>query len=286
VLSLPQEYADELKAEAMDCLQMCAVLMSRIQALAGKASWVAGFIPAVGSMIAPFWAAIADCKFGKERQAEAAMIPVARIRHALLWIYAFCSGKRGTLERRFCVQTHKKMGTLSMEFDASPWGFGGVLFWNGQPWSYYAETISQEDVERFGIVIGSCKFQALLETMAVLIGIRAWLPLWQDERLAVRVRSDSAAALGAIRKERSSNPSVNIVVRELALDLAEGLYKIDIRDHLPGKDNTWGDMLSRLSQLGANVRVPQGLTNVGRHTVATRDARWWRSCGDPVASFD
>jgi len=168
-----------------------------------------------------------------------------------------------------------------MEFDASPWGFGGVLFWCGKPWSYFAEPISQADVDRFGICIGSSSYQALLETMAVLIGVRAWLPLWQDERLAIRVRSDSEAALGALRRERSSRPHVNAVVRELALDLAEGVYKIDVMQHLPGKDNAWADILSRLYQPGANVTLPEELKEIGRQAIPPRGERWWRASGDP-----
>jgi hypothetical protein len=122
--------------------------------------------------------------------------------------------------------------------------------------------------------------------MAVLIGVRMWLPLWRDERLTIRVRSDSAAALGAMRRERSSQPHVNAVVRELALDLAEGLYKIDVRDHLPGKDNTWADVLSRLSQPGSKEAIPIGLQNVGKQIAPQRDADWWRASGDPLRQYD
>jgi hypothetical protein len=117
--------------------------------------------------------------------------------------------------------------------------------------------------------------------MAVLMGVRIWLPYWKDERLAVRVRSDSAAALGALRRERSSQANVNAVVRELALDLAEGLYSIDIKEHLPGKMNTWADPLSRLYQPGEEAKLPEGLKNVGRQTMPPRDQAWWRTSGDP-----
>jgi hypothetical protein len=215
---------------------------------------------------------------------SARLIPTTRIRHALRWVVAFSTGKRGTLSRTFNFAKHKKWGTVSMEFDASPWGFGGVLFWCGKPWSYFAEPISTEDVARFGIIIGSSSFQALLETMAVLIGVRAWLPLWKDERLAVRVRSDSSAALGAMRRERSSNPNVNAVVRELALDLAEGIYAIDVREHLPGKSNTWADPLSRLYQSGSNAQIPDALQEIGRQAIPVRDDAWWRTAGDPLGT--
>ena len=75
---------------------------------------------------------------------------------------------------------------------------------------------------RLGIVVGESRFQALLESMAVLIGIRSWAHLLGSGRWCVQVRSDSKAALGAAMNLRSRNPTMNDVVRELAIDLAEG----------------------------------------------------------------
>ena len=281
-LSLPDDYAEALRKEATACLALTVVVVTRIQSLAGMSAWVAGFIPAIGSMIAPLWAAISDCKAKRGGQPSAILVPIVRVRHSLRWIVAFATGAKGKLHREFKTVTHKAMGTISMEFDASPWGYGGVLFWQGRPWAYFAEPICQQDIERFGIVVGSCAFQALLETLAVLIGVRVWLPYWKDERLAVRVRSDSAAALGALRREKSKTASVNAVVRELALDLAEGLYSIDVKDHLPGKLNTWADPLSRLYQPDSPAQVPEGLKDVGRQAIPVRDQAWWRTSGDPL----
>ena len=285
-LALPDEYAMELKVETLACMKLLATPVTRIQCLAGKVSWVSGFIPAVGSMIAPLWAAIADCKAMRSSQPSAMLIPAVRIRHALLWIIAFTTRERGTLKREFKFANHKKMGTISMEFDASPWGYGGVLFWCGRPWSFFAEPVSALDIERFGIEVGSSSYQALLETIAVLVGVRAWLPLWKDDRLTIRIRSDSAAALGSIRRQKSSNANVNAVVRELALDLAEGLYQIDVTEHLPGKCNTWADPLSRLWQPGTKATIPAGLEAVGRQAIQARDDAWWRTSGDPIAYED
>ena len=285
-LKLPEEYAMELVVEANECLELKAIPVVRVQSLAGRSAWVAGFIPAVSSMIAPLWAAIADCKSRKLAQPRTTLVPAVRVRHALRWIVAFASGRRGVLEREFNVSRHKQRGRLSIEFDASPWGYGGVLFWCGQPWAYFAEKISVEDIARFSLEVGSCTHQALLETLAILIGIRLWLPLWKDERLTVRIRSDSSAALRAVEREKSSNPKLNEVVRELALDLAEGLYKIDVKEHLTGKDNSWGDSLSRLWQPGSNAVVPNALVPVERTIAPIRDKHWWRAGGDPLEAFD
>ena len=63
-----------------------------------------------------------------------------------------------------------------MEFDASPWGLGGVIYVDGYPTGFFAQDIQPEDIPKFGIEIGNCACQAILENLAMLIGIRMWLP--------------------------------------------------------------------------------------------------------------
>ena len=290
-LSLPPHFASELAAEAVALLGLASAPLSRVRRLAGKAAWAGGFVPAVGAIIAPLWAAVGECKTGATqprgqtwRGAREPVVPIARVRHALRWVAAFFGGRRGTLTREFDVQQHKARPQVTMDFDASPWGYGGVLIWQGRPWSYYGVLISEEDVARFGIKFGDPAFQALVENIAILIGVRQWLPIWKSERVIVRIRSDSQAALGAWRKERSSNQAVNMVVREMALDLAEGRYKIDVKEHLPGRCNGWADALSRLSQPGGAATVPSALEHAQRVHPAVRGAAWWRADGDPFAA--
>jgi hypothetical protein len=290
-LALPAAFAMDLHTEALELLELASAPLRRVRRLAGKAAWAGGFVPGVGSMISPLWAAVEDCKCASRKSASKIRkpqweptIPIVRIRHALRWIVAFTSGLRGALKRDVDVLQHKSRATLSMDFDASPWGYGGVLYWQAEPWYYFASAISQEDVDRFGIIIGDSAFQALVENVAILIGVRHWLPLWRDERLIVRIRSDSQAALGAWGKGRSSNPAVNTVVREMALDIAEGKYKIDLREHLPGHLNVLADALSRIAQPGSGAEVPLALRRARRVEPAVRDAAWWRAAGDPLAS--
>ena len=47
------------------------------------------------------------------------------------------------------------------------------------------------------------------------------------------VRSDSLAALGALNKVSGGTSAINRVVRETALDLAEGSYVVDVVSHIP-----------------------------------------------------
>ena len=119
--------------------------------------------------------------------------------------------------------------------------------------------------------------------MVILIAVRTWLPWWKNQRLAVALRSDSKAALGATQKLRSPSPSVNAVARELCLDLAEGKYDIDVLRHIPGKLDTWADALSRLEEPGSQARLPSELS--GLQTVTDRrSADWWLTAGLPTVS--
>ena len=78
--------------------------------------------------------------------------------------------------------------------DASPWGYGGFVQVRNVCLGYFAQEISGEDVQRFGIVVGEARFQALVDNLALLIALRLWAAIWAGQRLAVGLRSDSMAA--------------------------------------------------------------------------------------------
>jgi len=291
VLSLPMDYAAAIECEARRLLLLQTASMKSIRRLAGKASWIGGYIPAVGAMIAPLWAALCvvpECDGRQRRRAGdgADLVPVIRIRHALRWLIAFATGRSGSLKRTFNVKSHKAMPKVIIEFDASPWGYGAVLWKKGRPAAYFGLEISKEDITKFGMVVGDHRFQTLAENLAMLIGVRHWLPLWRLQRLQVTVRSDSSAALGAWTKERSKSPAVNEVVREAALDMAEGLYRIDYREHVPGKENLFPDALSRLHQPGANMVVPAELANSQRVWPVGRGSAYWRANSEELWEAD
>jgi hypothetical protein len=282
VLSLPSEYAAAIECEAKRLLELQSASMKSVRRLAGKASWIGGYIPAVGAMIAPLWAALGAAPGDDNRQRRRAgdgadLVPIVRIRHALRWLVAFATGRSGSMKRTFTVKSHKACPKIVLEFDASPWGYGGVLWQKGRPTAYFGLRISDEDIEKFGMVVGDHRYQTLAENLAMLIGVRHWLPLWKTQRLQVIVRSDSTAALGAWTKERSKSPAVNEVVREAALDMAEGLYRIDFREHVPGKENLLPDALSRLHQPGAGTDIPVELASCKRVWPVERGSNFWRA---------
>ena len=281
-LSLPEDYAKELGAEAESILKCSTVAVQKLRRLAGKAAWAGGFVPGVGAMIAPLWAA-AGASTAEEptvttaRKEVERTVPVVRARHGLQWIRAWTRGCSGTLERAFTRRTHYSRPRVRMDFDASPWGYGAVLFWDGWPVEYFGVRISEEDMARFGIIIGDHRFQTLCENLAILIGVRQWLPVWKAQRAEVTVRTDSAAAVGSWTKERSPSPAINTIVREAALDMAEGLYRVDLAEHIPGITNILPDALSRLYQPGKPRAPPVELVACKRVWPEKRGDAWWRA---------
>ena len=196
--------------------------------------------------------------------------------------YCFYERRAGTLTRTFDACIHTARARTHMEFDASPWGYVGVLFIDGIPTRYFAENISNEDLERFSIKLGENTCQAVVENFAMLIGVRMWLETWRSQRFLTTIRTDSMAAVGAWSKERSSTPAINQIVRELALDLAEGLYDFDYVEHIAGTENILADSLSRLAEPEADKVIPHALAWAARDTPPVRLTTWWRvSAGPP-----
>ena len=70
----------------------------------------------------------------------------------------------------------------------------------------------------------------------------------------------------------------------MALDQAEGLYTIDVIQHLPGVLNTLADALSRMHMPENPAPLPPELQGSIRGHPEDRDARWWRTDMDNEAS--
>lgn len=284
VVSLPERFVHALTQDVLSVLggssksrkaQNRAAPLALVQAMAGRASWAAGVVPCLGSMLEPIWAAIADVRRHPARVTEV-WVPLRRIRHACAWILEVLAGRSGAIEQTYHTQYYFGEASFTITVDASPWGLGGFISHLGQPLGWFADQIWPEDVARLGVVIGSSASQAVLEALAILVAVRMWAPLWKSRRLTVCVRSDSITALGALNKQRSRAPRLAAVMREFALDLAAGTYEVTFLAHIAGAQNQWADSLSRLWEPGGSATIPAGLQNATRCTPKRRDRRWWR----------
>ena len=108
------------------------------------------------------------------------------------------------------------------------------------------------------------------------IACRVWLPEWGQEKIKLELRGGAKAALGAADKARSRCPAINLVVQELALELAEANYPFEFGlGWLRGVDNDWADAFSRLSEPGQSYAVPEPLRCCRRRWLEPRGLEWW-----------
>ena len=91
------------------------------------------------------------------------------------------------------------------------------------------------------------------------------------------MKSDSISALtlAVYAQARGLGPAV--VAREMALDIAESVYRPDVCAHLPGVMNVIADALSRKFVPGTKFAVPSLLREVPETTIPPRGRSWWRT---------
>ena len=143
------------------------------------------------------------------------------------------------------------------------------------------DVFTEHDHTMMGTKPGDPAGQSMFEGLAVLIAARTWIAKWRDHPTSLVVQSDSLAALGAAAKGGSKVAGLNVIMRELSLDLAEGEYEANLFGHIPGRLNEWADSLSRLHDPNLKKEVPEELRDVPRASLATRGPTWWRTATLP-----
>ena len=73
--------------------------------------------------------------------------------------------------------------------------------------------------------VGESASQQVAEALAVLLGVRAWLPIWLNGVPILEVKSDSVAAMTMVASMHTRSPHVAVVARELALTLSQSCVR-------------------------------------------------------------
>ncbi len=94
------------------------------------------------------------------------------------------------------------------------------------------------------------------------------------------------SALTLLLQLRGKGQGPAAIGRELALDLAEGLYRPDVGEHVPGIANAGPDLLSRMSEPGKTVKLPTYLLNARRISPPCRDTAFWRAASLPAVAAE
>ena len=152
----------------------------------------------------------------------------------------------------------------------------------GYPLAWLSSDVTEEDAQRLGVKVDECGSQSVLESLVILVAVRTWAHVRTKAKARVHVRSDSQAALGALGKVSSPVAAMNMVAREVALDVAVSDYGLEEVSwgHIAGVLNDWADALSRLNAPEPKA-VPAVLAAFEATATPPRDAEWWRASAGP-----
>ncbi len=242
-VTIPLDKAQELRDVTRSFLASNICGIRKLRSYAGLVSFFAGLIPHLRPFLACIWAVLpAPTLHGSGGAPN--FVYTKQIRPALLWLHAFFNLQVGSLSRTYpFAERHSSRFTIVT--DASPWGIGGVLYLRGKPHSYFHDGLHECDLNRFRAKKGDPAFTTIWESLAILVALRIWRPLFSAFD-AVSVRSDSHGSLSALSKMSSSTPLLNMLVGEIALDSATHDCAVTSLRHIPGVSNVTADALSRI----------------------------------------
>ena len=111
----------------------------------------------------------------------------------------------------------------------------------------------------------------------MLVSLRQWKHVWLQSRTVITVKADNIAALTLVASMKARRGPMSVVAREMALDVACGLYSPSVAVHLPGVVNESADALSRRHQPGKTFVLPFLLEQAKERLPDNRTSDWWRS---------
>ena len=166
---------------------------------------------------------------------------------------------------------------LEVYFDASTTGFGGFILIDGIPECYTYGQFTQLDADILQVVNEESRAQQAFESLALLIIFRMWIAEFAKHRVSVRVRGDNMAALSLLAKMQPKSASLQLIARELALDVSQCSYSPDFVEHVPGVANGVADALSRMAEHNSEFQLPTMLSTTRFDAPPDRPTTWWRT---------
>ena len=200
---------------------------------------------------------------------------------------AFLFRQQGSLVRIFRIDAYFSRGDkIQFVLDASPWGLGGILKINNEPKSWYASPLSSHDVLMFKCKIGDPEGQQTWESLNVLVALRIWRAHWLGVRAVLEVKADNVTALSMLAKLKGSTPNLNVIAREMALDIGDSAYRPQVITHCPGIAIKAADALSRKfqpksSKDNKDVTLHTSLHGIREVVPPVRDPKFYMSLNPP-----
>ena len=155
-----------------------------------------------------------------------------------------------------------------VEFDASPWGGGAVLFVDDMPREYFAVVWKNEDAAHLRVHTGVSKFQTFWAFLTLLL----CLILWAESSKCLAVLGDNTAALQSALALKGAGPLLAIA-RELAWRKARRQWCFEV-GHLASEANVLADALSRLAMPEPAAFPEKGLAHARRRSAPNVRSLW------------
>ena len=107
--------------------------------------------------------------------------------------------------------------------------------------------------------------------------LRLWLWRLTEKRVKIRVRGDNLGALSLLCRMQPKSSSLQLIAREIALEVGQCAYAPDLIEHIPGITNTVADTLSRHCELEDKFVLPESLRDADYVAPPVRNESWWQT---------
>jgi hypothetical protein len=217
----------------------------KLRSLAGLAAWIGSMLPQLKPFVQQLWAALS----APRKPGLLALIYYKQIESALDWLLKFAAANSVMPIERIYLVCHRRVVSITMEVDASPWG-GGAVLWLGppegrhtrRPQEYMAIVWDKGDEMLLQAVIGMPHGQARWEAYMFTLAMRQWCH--SDLVGRIVMVGDAEGVISSLCRFSSKDSIINDMAKEIGLMLAPWGYALE-GVHIWSENNTWADALSR-----------------------------------------
>ena len=208
---VPEDKLVDIEMLTKDFLGTNVVPNKRLRTYTGKVQSLASVLFALRPFVKDFWAALYDPSKGAPNNCTW----TRQMTSGLKWMQAFLRNRsQGPTVRKFSLDSHLNNGPpIFIATDASPCGFGGVLYRESSPLEYFACPVTRRDEIHLGVEKGDHLGQQVWEALAMLIALRQWAWCWKGQRMSLTVRGDHVTALTMVRNLKAGSPALANIAR-------------------------------------------------------------------------
>ena len=253
VMSLTPEFLNSTRLALRPFLRRHGqAKIASVRSAVGKCSRISQVVPTAKPFSSSMWAALTGALQAQEAgREEAALgyVPVSRFFVAAAWFDALIEGDlpygRWPLERevsRQPVHLARAPADAHVEFDASPWGGGGLLRLQGHIVQHFTVRWDDEVLGILGARAGDSRWQTVYEYVTLLVALLLWGDSGAEKLLYVY--GDNVGALQCAQDLKGRGPML-LISRELAWRRVRHRWEFELA-HLPAELNGDADALSRV----------------------------------------